>query len=112
MRTHMKLKSFGLFTIIVLLFAFPAYAMDLQQARNAGLVGEQLSGYVVALKESPEIMALVKEVNAWRRQEYVRISNENKQPLEVIAKIYAEQIISGLEPGNLYQAAGGAWKAR
>lgn len=94
------------------LAAFPAYALDLHEARSGGHVGEQLDGYVAPIRETPEVQALVEEVNAKRRQEYVRISRENGQPVEIVAKLAAEKIINRLEPGNYYQAPDGSWKTR
>lgn len=95
-----------------LLFAAPAFAMDLHDARNAGLVGEKPDGYVAAVKESPEVMSLVDEVNAKRKAEYARISGENQQPLGIVAKLAAKQIIEGLDDGNLYQDQNGVWQKR
>jgi len=90
----------------------PAFALDLHQARNAGIVGEKLDGYVAVLKSTPEVEALVNDVNSKRRQEYARISKQNNQPVEIVAKLAAQQIIPGLESGNLYQGADGVWKKR
>lgn len=98
--------------LAVLFIATPAFALDLHQARNAGIVGEKLDGYVAVLKATPEAEALVNEVNAKRRQEYARISKQNNQPVEIVAKLAAQQIIPGLEPGNLYQGPDGVWKKR
>ncbi len=102
--------------LLALLLSFsliaPAYALDLHGARDQGLVGEQQDGYVAAIKPSADVAALVAEVNAGRKAEYARISAENGQPVSVVAKLAAEQIIKGLNKGNQYQNAAGAWVAR
>jgi uncharacterized protein YdbL (DUF1318 family) len=108
----MTLRLFGLLTILATLITFPAFALDLHQARASGLVGEQLDGYAVALKATPEVSALVADVNAKRKEEYARISKGNGQPQDVVAKLAAQQIISGLEAGSPYQATDGSWKKR
>ncbi len=105
------------FLLIALMFvglavAQPAMAMDLHEARDAGLVGEQLDGYVAAVKPSAAIDALVADVNAGRKAEYARISKENGQPVSVVAKLAAEQIIKGLKKGSQYQNAKGEWMTR
>ncbi|MCB1782842.1 MAG: YdbL family protein [Alphaproteobacteria bacterium] len=97
---------------LVLLVSLPAYALDLQSARDAGLVGEALTGYVAALKETPEVAALVKDVNTKRLAEFTKISQKNGQPVDVVAKLAAQQIIQNLSPGHYYQAADGSWKQR
>ncbi|HEY8189827.1 MAG TPA: DUF1318 domain-containing protein, partial [Micavibrio sp.] len=76
----MKKRLFSIVLVLGVLMALPAFALDLHQARSAGLVGEKTDGYIAALKNTPEANALVQDVNEKRRQEYSRISQENKQP--------------------------------
>lgn len=94
------------------LFSLPALALDLQQARQQGLVGEQTTGYVAPLDNNPDVQRLATEVNAKRRQEYQRISQENGQPVDVVAKLAAQQIMQQLPSGAMYQDASGGWKKR
>jgi uncharacterized protein YdbL (DUF1318 family) len=103
----MRLK---ILTVLLVLLSLPAMAMDLQGARSQGLVGERLDGYVQAIDASAQ--GLVDEVNAKRKAEYARISKENGQPVAVVAKIAAEQIIANLPAGAKYQDSSGNWKTR
>lgn len=106
------MKKFGAFFLIALtgvVMSVTAFAMDLQSARNNGIVGERLDGYVEVIKPSAEAKELVNDVNARRRAEYKRISNENKQPLDIVAKLAAKQIIARLESGQFYQSPNGQW---
>lgn len=108
----MKRLLSSMVLMAALLMAAPALALDLHEARDAGIVGEKRDGYVAVLKKSAEADALAQEVNQKRRQEYQRISRENNQPADVVGKLAAEQIINGLGSGNYYQDAGGSWKKR
>lgn len=92
--------------------ALPAWALDLSTARGQGKVGERLNGFVAAIDTGPDVQALVAEVNARRKAEYARISEQNKQPLEVVGKLAAEKIIGQLPPGAAYEGAGGGWRKR
>jgi uncharacterized protein YdbL (DUF1318 family) len=92
--------------------AFPAMALDLQDARRQGAVGEKPNGYVAAIKNSPEVEALVKDINDKRKTEYQKISGENGQSAEVVGKIAAGQIIGNLEAGSMYQDVSGQWKKK
>lgn len=92
--------------------SFSAFALDLQQARSGGQVGEQLNGYIAPITPSTEVTQLVAEVNAARQKEYQRISQENGQPVDVVAKLAAQQIITKLAPGSLYQSTSGGWQKR
>jgi uncharacterized protein YdbL (DUF1318 family) len=108
----MKLPTFTALLLLCSLVALPVFAMDLHQARGGGLVGEKPDGYVAAVKPSSEVQALVAEVNARRQQEYANISKQNGQPVDVVAKLAAQEIITKLAPGSLYQGADGGWKKR
>jgi uncharacterized protein YdbL (DUF1318 family) len=108
----MKLRFLTLLAVLSALIAFPAMALDLHQARASGMVGEKLDGYAAAIKATPEINALVADVNAKRKQEYARISKQNGQPVDVVAKLAAAQIINSLDAGSSYQDADGNWKIR
>lgn len=108
----MKRRVLTVLSLIGALMAYPAFALDLHEARSAGMVGEKLDGYVAALKTTPDVKALVADVNAKRQQEYSRISSQNGQPVDVVAKLAAPQIIKGLEPGSLYQDNDGHWQTR
>lgn len=102
-----------LLTILAIAWlATPALAMDLHEARAAGIVGEQSDGYVVALDGSADAKALAADVNNGRQQEYARISKENGQPVAVVAKLAAEQIFKNLPKGSKYQNAAGAWSVK
>lgn len=98
--------------ILASLIAFPAFALDLQEARAKGVLGELNTGYVKVLAESAEASKLADEVNAKRKAEYARISKENGQPVDVVAKLAAGQIIGNLPGGAQYQDASGNWKKR
>lgn len=108
----MKFRHLGIAFAVIMLLAAPAYALDLQQARASGLIGEKLDGYAAARSDAADVQALVAEVNAKRKQEYARISIENNQSVDVVAKLAAAQIINGLAPGVYYQAPDGGWKKR
>ncbi len=108
----MKLRHLGIVFAVITLLAAPAYALDLQQARASGLVAEKLDGYVAARSDAADVQALVTEINAKRKEEYNRISKENNQSVDVVAKLAAGQIINGLAPGVYYQTPDGGWKKR
>jgi uncharacterized protein YdbL (DUF1318 family) len=99
-------------TILGILIAGPAMAMDLHSARAAGIIGEKNDGYVAVLQKSADADALAAGVNAKRKAAYAKISAANKQPVDVVAKLAAPQIVAKLESGAKYQAADGSWKTK
>lgn len=96
----------------VLLFATGALALDLAAARSSGALGEKRDGYVSVLKPGGGAEALAAEVNARRREEYQKISSQNGQPVDVVAKLAAPAIIAKLPAGASYQDDNGAWKKK
>lgn len=98
--------------LAALLFATPAAALELHDARTGGMIGEKADGYVTALKPAADVNALVDSVNSRRRAEYEKISKQNGQPVNVVGQVAAEQIINGLPAGASYQAPDGSWKKR
>lgn len=110
-----NIKNISFLILLVIMgmgLSFSAYAMDLQSARDMGAVGERLDGYVAVLTPSSEIDALVTDVNQKRRAEYARISEENKQPIDIVAKLASRQIIERLAASHYYQAPDGSWKQK
>ncbi|MBG7602812.1 MAG: DUF1318 domain-containing protein, partial [Gammaproteobacteria bacterium] len=56
----------ALLAACLMLFSAPLFALDLQSAKQQGLVRETPSGYLKAVKSSSEVKALVSSVNAGR----------------------------------------------
>ena len=108
----MKSKLLSFLVLSGALIALPAFALDLQSARVGGMVGEKLDGYIAAVQASPDVNALVNDVNVKRREEYARISKQNGQSVDVVAKLAAQQVIAKLPDGASYQAADGSWKKK
>lgn len=90
----MKIRSaiLALATVSALTVSFSVSALDLQQAREQGILTEGADGYVSVAKPSPEANALASQVNTARKQEYERISKANGQPIDVVAKVAAGEI--------------------
>ena len=111
--TSFTIKSLlgGLLMALAMLFAAPAMADSLDQARAAGLVGERPDGYVGAVAGAvpADVQSLIQSVNAQRLQKYQQISGEKGVPVDQVGAIAAEKIIGRLKPGYYYMDAGGNW---
>jgi hypothetical protein len=111
--TSFKIKSLlgGLLMALAMLFAAPAMADALDDARAAGLVGERPDGFVAPVTGNtpPNVMSLIQSVNAQRMQKYEQISAEKGVPVEQVGAITAEKIIAKLKPGWYYMDGSGNW---
>jgi uncharacterized protein YdbL (DUF1318 family) len=88
----------------------PAAASPLEDAKKAGLVGEQPDGYVglVTGNAPANVVALVREVNAKRRAAYQQIAAQKSIPIEDVAALAAEKVYSLAQPGE-YLLINGKW---
>lgn len=111
----MKTSKRLLLLIGGLLLSLSAWALELDQAKAQGLVGEQLNGYlgVVTAHPSGEVNALLRDINTRRRQAYERIARENGLSLEQVASLAGKKAIEKTPPGQYIQdPATGNWLRR
>lgn len=105
-------RFIAVLAVVFTTIASSAMALDLQTARVQGLVGEKQDGYLAVVKSTTEANALVSDINNRRKAEFVRISKENGQSLDVVGKIAAVEIIKNLPSGAKYQDARGEWNSK
>ena len=107
------MKSFlALLTTGLLLLAQPVFAVDLQSAKQQGLVGETPSGYLEAVKSpSPEVTALIESINSKREQKYKEIAARNSTSLQAVEQLAGKKAIEKSSPGS-YVKLGGSWQQK
>lgn len=87
----------------------PAYAA----ARAAGQVGEKMDGYLgIVGAPTPELQAMVNDINNRRRAVYVQRAQAETATLEQYAFTAGCLAIAGTQPGEKYQAPDGSWQTR
>jgi hypothetical protein len=94
--------------VVVFAWAGAAAALDLDDAKAKGLVGEKTDGYVAAVAATPsaEVKALVTDVNAKRKVAYQEVATRNgTDPVEV-AKLAAQKLLERAPAGAWIQADG------
>ncbi len=102
------------FSFLLLLFAAGGvHAIELDEAKSAGLVGETLEGYLAAVNESPspEVAVLVEEVNAKRRAEYERIAKANGIDVAEVEALAAKKAIEKTRAGG-WVRVNGTWRQK
>lgn len=86
-----------------------AFALSIDQAKQQGLVGEQLDGYIGAVKPSSEVNKLVAEINRERRAKYQAISEKNGTTLQNVEILAGKKAVENSAPGSYIKAPNGAW---
>ncbi|MGI6638421.1 MAG: YdbL family protein [Desulfobulbus sp.] len=85
-----------------------AWALDLQTAKQRGLVGETPSGYLAVVQASTEASGLVKSINAQRKQEYANIAKRNGIDLGAVEQLAGKKAMEKT-PAGQYVQVGGVW---
>jgi len=99
---------------LLLVLAFQgAWAIDIQTAKEQGLVGEANTGYLAAVgTPSAEVRDLVTEVNAKRKAEFERTAQKTGATLVQVRARFYELAVQRTQPGHYYQDASGNWKKK
>lgn len=109
-----KLISKKIFSFLAIgLFASQVWALDLDSAKSAGLIGEQANGYlgIVSKPASDEVVTFVKEINSKRKTKYLEIAKEQGVELPIVEKRAGAKVIEKAEAGH-YINMGDAWQKK
>ncbi|MBK0098412.1 YdbL family protein [Erwinia sp. S63] len=103
------MKSKAMALLLALLLVPSAWALTLDEARQQGRVGETLSGYVAARQQDDETLALVKQINDGRMQQYQRVAQQNNLTTSEVARIAGEKLVSRAGNGEYVRGINGQW---
>lgn len=101
-----------IFATIFMFFAVQnAWAIDIHDAKDQGLVGESKSGYLAAVKSpaSAEVNTLIADVNKKRKAQFEKTAQKTSTTLAQVANRFYELAIEKTEAGHYYQDASGKW---
>jgi uncharacterized protein YdbL (DUF1318 family) len=104
-------KILTLILFALLLICQPALALDLQTAKAQGIVAETATGYLAAVKATPEVQQLVDSINGKRRQMYQQIAQRNKTPLNAVEQLAGKKAIEKTPPGQFINI-NGSWQKK
>jgi len=86
-----------------------AWALSLDEARQQGRVGETLSGYIAAVKQDNDTLALVAKINQGREQQYRQLASRNNLSTAEVARIAGEKLVQRAQPGEYVRGINGQW---
>lgn len=110
----MRLRALSTRAAIViaaaLLLALPAHADALDDAKNAGHVGEQVDGYLGLVPGAPgSANALVTQINAGRANKYAEIAAANGTTATAVGAVAGEKLVARATAGQWVRDASGNW---
>jgi len=91
-----------------------AWAIDIGDAKDQGLVGESITGYLAAV-QSPagaEVRALIADVNAKRKDHFEETAQKTGVTTEQVAFRFYELAVQRTSPGHYYQDVNGNWQKK
>jgi len=93
---------------LLVTLAVPALALDLDEARGQGLLGEQADGYVgIVASPTPELLELAGEINAKRKAHYTEIAQRNGTAVEAVAALAGKKLVESAPSGQFVKTNGG-----
>jgi uncharacterized protein len=109
---HFIQKSLLIVTLTVLSMG-SALAMDLNEAKKSGLIGEMQNGLVETTLPTPSagLDELVAKTNEGRMEVYKDMANKQNIPLKEIQAIAAQKLYDMAEEGS-YLMIDGKWKKK
>jgi uncharacterized protein YdbL (DUF1318 family) len=101
-------------TLLLLLALQNAWAIDIDDAKSQGLVGEATNGYLAAVKApaNAEVQTLITEVNAKRTAQFKKAAAKTGATVEQVRYRFYEIAVERTESGNFYQDKNGGWKKK
>ncbi|WMS90121.1 YdbL family protein [Pseudoalteromonas sp. HL-AS1] len=106
MNTKKKLNIITLVSAVCM--SFSAWAISLDDAKNQGLVGEDSSGYLGLVVQNAEAKAVVDDINAKRKAQYLKLAKKNNLSLSQVEALAAAKTIEKTQSGN-YVEVNGNW---
>jgi len=103
-------KSIKFFSVALLLISTSAFASSLTEIKAAGIIGEQVNGYIGFVKSaSGEVKDLVANVNARRKAHYQKIAKSRGISIHEVELIAGSKAIEKTLSGNYIKPANSGW---
>jgi uncharacterized protein YdbL (DUF1318 family) len=94
---------------LILLIPQALFALSLDEAKSKGMVGETPSGYLAAITSTPEVSALLKDINGKRKAMYQDIAKKNGTQLNAVEQLAGKKAIEKTPAGQFVQDGSGKW---
>lgn len=97
--------------VSALLMAFSSLALEIDDAKSQGLVGEQTNGYLgLVINNHADAASLVSSVNKLRKEKYMEIAAKQKTALSNIETLAGSKLVErAAADGQYYQTSSGNW---
>ena len=99
-----------LMTLCVFIVSFSAFSLTVDEAKEQGVIGETLSGYLAVVNlNNQAAVKLVNEVNHDREIKYGEIALKNNLETKDVAKIAGQKLVDRAGKGEYVRGINGQW---
>lgn len=95
--------------LLTMLMSFSAFALDLSEAKELGLIGEKNNGLLGVVKMSSDTTQLVEDINNKRLAKYKQIAEKNAMTLQQVSILAGEKTIKKTPAGQYIENSSGQW---
>lgn len=97
-------------TLCILLCPFFAFSLTIDEAKQQGIIGESLSGYLAVVNQSrQDAFTLTNKINGERELKYSEIAQKNNLSTKEVAKIAGQKLVERAETGEYVRGINGQW---
>ena len=113
-RRPLRILPFFMFTVALATGTVgPAAAIELNDAKASGLVGETFRGYIAPVGDpTPEVSALVDRINAGRRSKFEDIAARNDITVDQVEVLTGQRVLERAAAGTYIMEQTGSWKQK
>lgn len=101
-------KLIAFLSAIMIFFSVSVMALELDQAKQQGLVGEMANGYLGVVVHQADAEKLVADINAQRKAIFVKLAEKNQITLEQVELLAGQKAYAKTQAGH-YLQVNGAW---
>jgi uncharacterized protein YdbL (DUF1318 family) len=99
-------KLTAILSAIMIFFSVSVAALELDQAKQQGLVGEMANGYLGVVVQQADTEKLVADINAQRKAIYVKLAENNQITLEQVEILAGQKAYNKTQAGHYLQKDG------
>ncbi|MGJ3352419.1 YdbL family protein [Providencia sp. Je.9.19] len=96
--------------LCISVISFSAFSLTVDIAKEQGVIGETLSGYLAVVNESNrDADQLVNKINREREIKYSEIASKNNLKTKDVAKIAGQKLVDRASQGEYVRGINGQW---